>query len=158
MRSTIRGEHEVSDISIHAARSISTSSAQAPRSSGRSPLVIVVPDSLLRQRAVRVDVDERATDADAGDAAGEGRLDYLVAVRVAAAADVNGEAPGVRGVPRAPLRKIPLTGAVCAVQHQRDPSGLADAIQKLEEARVHLVNGAGGDAGFELRGLEVLTH
>lgn len=85
-------------------------------------------------------MDERATDADAGDAAGEGRLDYLVAVRVAAAADVNGEAPGVRGVPRAPLRQIPLARAVGAVKDQRNTGGLTQFIQEVEKPPVHILD------------------
>ena len=109
-----------------------------------------MPEDVLRERRVLVDVDVVLADADAGDAALQGCADYLHAVRVGVASDIHGKALCVGAVAAPALGDIPLPRAVCAVQDERNTSRFADGVQQAEEGPVHVVNRAGRDAGLEL--------
>lgn len=103
-------------------------------------------------------MDEGLSDTDTADTASECRPDYLVAVGVGVATNVNCKPSGMCGVARAPALQVPLTGTISAVQHKRNARSLPNQIKGVKKAGVHLRNIAGRFAFAEFRRLEVSAH
>lgn len=135
------------------------SASSAPAASAdQGLLLIIVPNHILRQRAVIVQVDVAFPYSDARDAAVQRGLHNLVAVRVGVAADVHGLAAGVCRVVAPAFGKVPLPAPVGAVQHQGDASLLPHFIQEREKFLVHLLDGAGRLAAEKFSRGKILTH
>jgi len=131
--------------------------SKASRRMGKA-LSIVVPDYALRKGRVIVQVDKGLADAYPADAATQGGGDNLVSGRAGVASYIHGQPFRVCPVPAPALALVPLLGTVGGGQHQRYASRLPYLVQEIEEARVHLLDGAGRRTTEELRRGEVLPH
>ena len=117
-----------------------------------------MPDNILSERLVDIDVDEGLADADTADAELQGNSHYLQSRCAGVAADVSREAAGVRAVAAASLRLVPGDGAVGAVQYQRYPSLRPQCVEGVQEPLVHILYGAGRSAALKFSRGEVFCR
>lgn len=117
-----------------------------------------MPDDVLRERPVSIEVHIGLAYADAPNAAFQRRINYLHPVSARVASDVHGETSGMCAV-AAPLL-APFIGhtAVGATEHKRYARRLAYLVKLNKETLVHIRDAARGHAPREFRWGEILAH
>lgn len=110
--------------------------------------------------ATIIDVDERATYADAIETCLKQCIKNYMPLLGVPATDVHGSAETVHGVAGTVLILFPLNGTECGVYPERDASEVAGGLESVHERGVHVRKGTGGRRPPELFLVEVrpFTH